>query len=133
MRDKIRGNSLSYFDIKTLNKAAKKASDRGVAQATAYMWKVTRNSVKKGSAGKEKKYDLKMFLSARDKKRGNLLVGEKTMNAKEYFSRPNRAKEQTVIRDKLDTRNPKTQGSYVVRKPSVPWNPPKTHKTKRHC
>ena len=123
------GNSISTFDAKKIERLAKKASEKGVERATAYLWKVARNSVKK-TKGREKKYDLKMFLTARDKS-GNTVI-EKTMDAKKYFSRPNRAKEQIVQRDTMkDVKDPKTQGSYLSKVSSQPGQPPNSHKTKQ--
>ena len=50
------GNSISTFDAKKIERLAKKASKKGVADATAYLYKVSRNSIKR-SSGKKKDYD----------------------------------------------------------------------------
>ena len=42
-------NTVSTFDIKKVQQVAKKASDKAIEKATAYLWKVARNSVKKSS------------------------------------------------------------------------------------
>jgi len=119
--------NLSLFDAKKIERLAKKASEKGVERATVYLHTVARNSVKK-TADREKKYDLKIFLTARDK--SGKIVGEKTMDAKKYFSRPNRAKEQIVQRDTMHhVKDPKTQGRYLDKKPSTAGQPPKSHKT----
>ena len=57
----------SFVDIKKVQQVAKKASDKAIEKATAYLWKVARNSVKK-SSGREKKHDLNL-LAWNDSKR----------------------------------------------------------------
>ena len=122
-------NGISTFDAKNIERLAKKASEKGVKSATQYLRTVAKNSVKR-NGGREKKYDLKMFLTARDKS-GNI-VGERTMDAKEYFSRPNRAKEKVVRRDtRKDVIAPKEQGSYLQKTSSRAGQLPKSHKTKQ--
>ena len=117
-------NSASFFDVKKIEQAAKKASEKGIADATRYLWKVARNSVKK-SAGTEKKHDLKMFLG---RKQGD--DTETIEQAKKYLNSPNRANEQIVVRDsKYNVRDPKEKGSHRHKKPSGAGKPPKSHKT----
>jgi len=119
--------NLSVFHVEKVRQATARASEKAVEKATAYLWKTARNSVKK-TQGREKKYDLDMFLSAR--KQNGTLVGEKTMKVKDYLSRPNRQNEQVVIRDSMrNIRDPQEQGRYVTKTPSAGGQPPKSHKT----
>ena len=126
MRDKIRGNSQSYFDVEKIERLAKKASEKAIGNATAFMWKVAVNSINKRS-GKVKKYDLKIFLGQRE---GGSY--ETVENAKKFLSRAKRAKEHIVRRDKKDIMNPQSQGKYRVKTPSAPGQPPKSYKTSNH-
>ena len=126
MRDKIRGNSQSYFDVNKLERLAKKASEKAIGQATAYLWKVTVNSIKRRS-GKEKKYDLKIFLGQREDG-----TYETVENAKKYLARAKRANEKIVQRNKRDVRTPNARGKYREKTPSAPGQPPRSHKTSNH-
>lgn len=112
----------TFFDVKKIERLARKASEKAIAKATAYLWKTARNSIKK-SAGREKKYDLNVFLGH---KGGDSY--ETVEDAKTYLASPDRANETIVQRDRQDVRSPQGQGSYRVRKPSAPGRPPKTHK-----
>jgi len=126
---------ISIFQVEKVRKAAARASEKAVAQATAYLWKTARNSVKK-TKGREKKYELKMFLHT--KKHAINAAGGSYINttddgvipAKQYWASPNRQNEKIVISDsKYDVRNPKTQGRYLRKTPSAAGKPPHTHKT----
>jgi hypothetical protein len=117
-------NNLSLFDHKKIERLAKQASEKGIANATAYLWKVAKNSVKKGS-GREKKYSTDMLAWDNSKREW-----KKVDTVKSYLSSPNRENEQVVQRDTMrDVRDPKTEGSYLQKSPSSAGQPPHSHKT----
>jgi len=117
-------NNVSLFDVKKVRDAAEKASGRAVADATAYLWTVAKNSVKKNK-GREKKTDLDIF--AFNSANGEF---EKVAPAKKYLKHKDRQNEQIVQRDtKRDVRDLKTQGRYLEKKASAAGQPPKSHRT----
>lgn len=130
-------HSLSFFDAKKIEHLANRASKKGIAEATRYLWKVARNSVKK-TIGRQKKYDLKIFVG-RYRLVGQSRVGTDgatidyesgSYDAKTYLSSPNRSNEKIVQRDtKYDVKEPQKQGSYRVKPHSHAGQPPRTHKT----
>jgi hypothetical protein len=113
----------SLFDVKKIEQLAKQASEKAIAKATAYLWKVARNSVKK-SSGTEKKHDLEIFLG---EQQGDSY--ETVEKAKKYLTSPNRSNDQIIQRGKKDVRSPKAQGRFLNRKASSAGKPPKSHKT----
>ena len=128
-------NEISLFDRKKIERLAKKASEKGIERATAYLWKVVTNSIKKGTT-KRKEYDLKIFQGQRTGENDF----EQVSKAKKYLSSPKRNGENASIQttsvqhEGLVRRQglPSPKGSYWKKSASKPGKPPKTHQTDTH-
>ena len=113
-----------YLDVLKIERLAKKASEKAIEKATAYLHKTARNSIKKAPKGKERKYDLKIFLGQRED--GSY---ETVENAKKFLAKSKRSKEKIVLRNsRQDVRNPESKGKYIVKQSSAPGQAPLTHR-----
>jgi hypothetical protein len=111
----------NHLNLAVVRKAAAGATKKGIADATAYLWKVTKNSIKKRD-GRQKKYDLKMMGAN----------GKFEETVQEHLSKEHNKDNITVIRDdKRDVRKPLLQNTYRQQKSAPAGSPPYSHKTKQ--
>jgi len=126
-------NDQSTLDVRKIERLAKKASEKAIAKATAYLHKTARNSIKKAPKGKERKYDLKIKVGKRLAGTGDgKMKYETEVNAREYLNSPDRKKEKIVMRGsrRRSVRNPLEQGTFHIRKrpATTRGKPPYSHK-----
>lgn len=124
-----------YFSSEVIKKAAKTTLKKGIREATSYLFKAIRHSIRQRTAGRKKKYNLTIETGGKRiaGKQGKHVIGNFTVhNAKTFLSRPERAKErivETAHKRHKSERNPKTENFYIQKTTSKPGMPPLSHKT----
>ena len=119
--------NVTLFDVKKVQQAAAKATKKGIADATAYLWTVAKNSVRKRD-GRKKQFPLHIIDNE----------GRRTESVKEHLAKPKRANERVVVHSNPGTgkkrstgnvREPQTTANYNKKTASQPGKTPHSHKS----
>jgi hypothetical protein len=115
------------FNDREVKNLIKKAGKKGIEVATVGLWRVTRNSIRKSSAGKKTDYDLRVFFP----QEGRAVKDSPSVPVEAYLADSRRAREQIVIRDsKRDTKTPQTKYTWKEYKTSTAGHVPVSHPSK---
>jgi hypothetical protein len=131
----LKADTKINFQSEKIIKAIKKATKKGIREATAYLYKVIRNSIRREGMGRKKKYELKILTGNYRiaGKQGKHVAGNQLeYDAKQFLRSPNRSKDKIVVREsKRDERNPQPQSTYLSKAHSRSGVPPKSHKAQK--